>query len=637
MSLRNAGLVIREARLKAGLTQEQLSDGICRLKSLSKIETGVLGVSPSTFEALMERAGSNTKASPIFANRTDFNCFYSLKRVHFFWDYWQLRSAYDELEKIEKMNWANNKYYYQEWLLLHCKIQLRSGCGSHRQNYDTITDAISISIPDFHYDEINKMLLSVTEIELFIALAHEAFYINELDICVDICSQISTYLTNSALSFYEKEQLLAENAIVYSKYLLAIKDFNAAYKMADTFRHKAIFNMNNSVLHELSFLTALGLYYNGDIKNAYELFESTIYSTHSTGSCYATICTNYIKTLHNIKVSDDLINLPIIPLEAFDFKSFYIVLEDLGDGSYDLTSPDTLSLGGLIRELRIEQKLSQTILCYGLCSKSKLSKIENNILQPEIALAEALLQRLGINDNAFTFLGNKHESELDRFKKTIVGKKLSEKQFIFEHIRAMEHLLTPKDTLFRQYTLFKKACYIDNAKEKSKCLRDALSLTLPDFDINKICSYRLSWLELTILNNLSLSCFKSTSPSISIQYFYKILEYLDTNNIDIFFKEKISAITITMLINRLYAQKRYSEIVEMPNLLSFSTTRITSDIYSLANAYAHFCQALGECGHIDEMLLFAHYSFGCYKLYENTETANLLYSFIKEDFNIDLT
>ena len=119
MSLRNAGLVIREARLKAGLTQEQLSDGICRLKSLSRIETGVLGVSPSTFEALMERAGSNTKASPIFANRTDFNCFYSLKRAHFFWDYWQLRSAYDELEKIEKMNWANNKDYYQEWLLLH--------------------------------------------------------------------------------------------------------------------------------------------------------------------------------------------------------------------------------------------------------------------------------------------------------------------------------------------------------------------------------------------------------------------------------------------------------------------------------------------------------------------------------------
>ena len=637
MSLRNAGLVIREARLKAGLTQEQLSDGICRLKSLSRIETGVLGVSPSTFEALMERAGSNTKASPIFANRTDFNCFYSLKRAHFFWDYWQLRSAYDELEKIEKMNWANNKYYYQEWLLLHCKIQLRSGCGSHRQNYDTITDAISISIPDFHYDEINKMLLSVTEIELFIALAHEAFYINELDICVDICSQISTYLTNSALSFYEKEQLLAENAIVYSKYLLAIKDFNAAYKMADAFRHKAIFNMNNSVLHELSFLTALGLYYNGDIKNAYELFESTIYSAHSTGSCYATICTNYIKTLHNIKVSDDLINLPIIPLEAFDFKSFYIVLEDLGDGSYDLTSPDMLSLGGLIRELRIEQKLSQTILCYGLCSKSKLSKIENNILQPEIALAEALLQRLGINDNAFTFLGNKHESELSSLQQALRKTKYSDYNLVKNLLHSMEKVLTPKDTLYYQYFLYKNTNYLENCEEIITQLNTALSLTLPNFNINEILNYRLSWLELTILNNLSAAYCDGPSPSLGIQYFYKILEYISTNNIDIFLSSKISGITTAMLFRRLYRFNRFSEMIEVLPMITSINPCIAADICSLANIYAHFSQALGECKHYNKMITIAKYSIGCYKLYENEKLITNLCQFIHEDFNIDLT
>ena len=53
MSVRNAGKTIREARIKAGLTQEQLSEGVCSVLSLSRIENGSAGVSPVTFQALM--------------------------------------------------------------------------------------------------------------------------------------------------------------------------------------------------------------------------------------------------------------------------------------------------------------------------------------------------------------------------------------------------------------------------------------------------------------------------------------------------------------------------------------------------------------------------------------------------------
>lgn len=637
MSLRNAGLVIREARLKAGLTQEQLSDGICRLKSLSRIETGVLGVSPSTFEALMERAGSNTKASPIFANRTDFNCFYSLKRAHFFWDYWQLRSAYDELEKIEKMNWANNKYYYQEWLLLHCKIQLRSGCGSHRQNYDTITDAISISIPDFHYDEINKMLLSVTEIELFIALAHEAFYINELDICVDICSQISTYLTNSALSFYEKEQLLAENAIVYSKYLLAIKDFNAAYKMADFHRLRMINSMNDVFLRELTFITGICIYYNGEVDKAAEVFNTIIYSSHVIESCYTTICLNYIKTLSKLTLSKNLLELPVIPLEHFIPKHLSEIYYSFGDGSYDLESPDTLSLGRLIKAFRTEQRISQNILCKGLCSKSKLSKIENDTLQPEIALTQALLQRLGINDKVFSFLGNSHESQLYELREKAIHTKTTARKQNMEYINSLEELMNTKDKLYKQYVEFLKSSYIKENDKKIEQLLNAIYISMPDFNIEQILDYRLSWLELTILNNLSAAYSDSSTPSIGIQYFYNILQYLDFNNIDILFRKTISGITTMMLFKHLYSQKRYSEMLEKKYLLSFSASCISHDTVTLSNVYAHFCQALGECGYIEELVINAHYSLACYKLYENNEKIALIQKFIKEDFNIDIS
>ena len=49
MSVQHAGSIIRQARLNAGLTQEQLSDGVCSTLSLSRIENGSAGVSPATF------------------------------------------------------------------------------------------------------------------------------------------------------------------------------------------------------------------------------------------------------------------------------------------------------------------------------------------------------------------------------------------------------------------------------------------------------------------------------------------------------------------------------------------------------------------------------------------------------------
>ena len=76
MSVRSAGKTIREARIKAGLSQEKLSDGICSLQSLSRIENESAGVSPSTFQALMARAGAPCEVFPVFENWNDCDCFF---------------------------------------------------------------------------------------------------------------------------------------------------------------------------------------------------------------------------------------------------------------------------------------------------------------------------------------------------------------------------------------------------------------------------------------------------------------------------------------------------------------------------------------------------------------------------------
>lgn len=101
MSVQHAGSIIRQARLNAGLTQEQLSDGVCSTLSLSRIENGSAGVSPATFQTLMAHAGIFCEAYPTFSTRADFDCFYALKKVRFYLDSWQLTPACQLLDHIE--------------------------------------------------------------------------------------------------------------------------------------------------------------------------------------------------------------------------------------------------------------------------------------------------------------------------------------------------------------------------------------------------------------------------------------------------------------------------------------------------------------------------------------------------------
>ena len=109
MSIQNAGKTIRDARMRAGLTQEQLSYGICSVLSLSRIENNTAGISPVTFQSLMTRAGAPSEIYPMFGDRTDFDCFYCLKRASVFLNAWKLQETYDELENIENWTWGHHR------------------------------------------------------------------------------------------------------------------------------------------------------------------------------------------------------------------------------------------------------------------------------------------------------------------------------------------------------------------------------------------------------------------------------------------------------------------------------------------------------------------------------------------------
>lgn len=605
MSTQNAGAAIREARLKAGLSQEKLSEGICSVLSLSRIENGTAGVSPATFQALMAHAGAPCEVFPIFANRNDFDCFYSLKRVRFYVDSWQLKEAFDELEKIEGWNFANNKFNYQEWLLLHSRLQSRSGTGNHAHIHDMLLHAIHISRPDIDFTDFRNLLLSLNEIEILIYYAQEELYLGHQDVCLSIYTQLTSYLENSKINFLEKDRLLAENAVVYSKYLLAIEDYNSVVEVTKAYRDKMVTNSEDTSRHELAFLLGLGYYFVHNEEEAIQYFKAVFYSAHSIGSCYATVCRNYMLTALHMSLPDDILDVPDIPLTAFPQKEI-IDTTSFSDGTYDLFSPDVITIGRLIRELRTERNISQQALCQGLCSKSKLSKIENDTLQPSAILAETLLQRLGISERVFTFYSNEKEAVLYELRARTTLIPLKEKELILEYTEQMEHLLTDDDTLYRQYILYKHATITDDVNLRIELLHKALAITQPHMDFTFSNRYCFSWCELNILNHLCEALVHSSSLKGIVMYF-QMFDYLCQTQRDILSEKRLLPIFMSKMVYNLYMQKYFVELCEL--LPYFFKSALKGYIYGLGNIFSHYAQALGECGRISDIPLYAYYSY----------------------------
>lgn len=633
MSIRNAGKTIKEARLKAGMTQEQLSEGICSVLSLSRIENGSAGISPVTFQALMAHAGAPCEVYPIFANRTDFDCFYTLNRARFYLNSWQLQQTFEELNKIEEWHFADNKLYYQEWLYLHGQLQVRSGNNEHNDIYGLFSEALHVTRPEIDFTDFRHLFLSTVEIELLIAIAQESLYLGEEDTCYIICSQIASYLANAEIDYLKKDFLYAEYAIVYTKYLLEIKDYKEAHSIADTHRHKMVLNSEDAPLLELTFLTSLGYYYTGDTENAYACFKNTFYSAHAIESYYATTCRNYVKQNQLFQLDDYLTQMEDIQQIIFPIKKATNT-SDLADGTYDFFSPDILTIGKLIHELRTEQNVSQIVLCQGLCSKSKLSKIENDKLQPDIFLAEALLQRLGISERVLTFWGNERESKLYELKFKLIHAEIEDVSLQEELLTSFEALLYSNNIVQRQFYLFRRAILERNPQKCIFMLYDALHCTLSDFDITHIHNYRLSWNELTILNNIAHQYRLTTTPYAGSQILQNILGYNLNTHLDILFEQTIFPVSIYMLCRSLYTQKRFHELSSLLTSENANIMKFNISTYSFFLFY--YCQGLAECESIDSAIKHAIYSCAINDLFELHENLCVLAKAFKRDFSVSI-
>lgn len=200
-------------------------------------------------------------------------------------------------------------------------------------------------------------------------------------------------------------------------------------------------------------------------------------------------------------------------------------------------------IGEYIKRKREEQKIKQDELCYGICDRSTLSRIERGKQEPSYYILKALLQRLGISEDRCQILMGPQEFEISELQREIVADNVR-KDFssALKKIRRLEELSqSAENPILQQFVLRVRALagYEENGERfaydyptQREMLMQALKLTHPNIDLSHISNCLLSVDEIKILNQYAITYSEIGNRRYAIHIYQQLFDCINYNCID---------------------------------------------------------------------------------------------------------
>jgi len=200
------------------------------------------------------------------------------------------------------------------------------------------------------------------------------------------------------------------------------------------------------------------------------------------------------------------------------------------------------NIGDFIRIRCNQLGISQEELCRGICNKITLQRLmENKHIEENIFTLEAIMQRLGYDPYSFEniFVSDKNFKAMklrDEIAKLSIAGKHEQALEELEKLEAMKNFTHKRTEILvnKQFIAKTKAAAMKTSEEKKEALLNAIKITIPKFDENKIDRYRLSYVEI-ILVNMYIACITGENAAEKKALLYgKLLRNISHNYEDEF-------------------------------------------------------------------------------------------------------
>ena len=195
-------------------------------------------------------------------------------------------------------------------------------------------------------------------------------------------------------------------------------------------------------------------------------------------------------------------------------------------------------VGDFFREARMRKGYTQEEVSFGICTPASLSRIENGVQTPGRCVLDKLMERLGMENNAFNLFVSKEEMELYEAIQQMT-RNIADGDFVEleKQIQKVETLLGDAAELERQYLNFAKAELLrkkgGTSEEVMELLMEAIHITIPQFDGKKTLENNLlTFDEIMIINCIAVQYAEDNQVMAALRLGYWLKEYMEQKMID---------------------------------------------------------------------------------------------------------
>ena len=226
------------------------------------------------------------------------------------------------------------------------------------------------------------------------------------------------------------------------------------------------------------------------------------------------------------------------------------------------------SIGSTIRDLRVEEGLSQEELCFGICSVSNLSKIENETRVPNRVTFEALMQRLGKDVSFYMiFMSKKEADQAQLFQKAISNiffNNYTQVKDIFLKLKELENELN--NNLFEQEMAFIK-CILDQYyyykdDDYLKRYKSILSLSECKCDPEFIRTHRFTYVEISIMIYIVEEVYQRGNILDAIDILKSLEQYINQKVCTDTLRAKMIQVILYLLSKYYFEIDRFNDSLE---------------------------------------------------------------------------
>lgn len=233
MSLYPIGQVIRRYRKELRISQEKLSEGICSVATLSRIESGERLPNKANFDALMQRMGQSSIMYDAYISKLEFDLYelkFHIRQLISKEDFDNAAILLQQLEVLEPQIYENVLF---KQFILHVRTLIEAKGELTMMSLAKLEDAIRLTLKNYGDTKIFNYLLTYEEIVILNNIACVHGENGDKRRAIQMLFQLKEYMEEKYINSEEKINIFPTIIYNLSKYLRLVGRFEECIELCN--------------------------------------------------------------------------------------------------------------------------------------------------------------------------------------------------------------------------------------------------------------------------------------------------------------------------------------------------------------------------------------------------------------------